>query len=212
MSQELCYAALSVARKLLKVGGTFVSKVFVGGEENSQFRPPVHAERRRRANHFVSFTLLRSPEFRHMLLDYFYSVQIMRPPATRKTSTEVYFICSNNYMGDEVDPVDPRKDPRLVADDDFDTDDYRFDLFKKEERRDGSLGGFGAPRSVPKGEEGQETAAEGQEAADRVENVPPDVFKVEQDRGSGADDDDVMTIESIAEKTESKTQFQFKPL
>lgn len=36
-SQELCYAALSVARKLLKIGGTFVCKVFVGGEENSEF-------------------------------------------------------------------------------------------------------------------------------------------------------------------------------
>lgn len=27
----------------------------------------------------------------------------MRPPATRKTSSEVYFICQNNFMGDEID-------------------------------------------------------------------------------------------------------------
>ncbi|KAI9022409.1 FtsJ-like methyltransferase-domain-containing protein [Hyaloraphidium curvatum] len=76
---ELCYAALGVARRMLKIGGTFICKVFVGGEENA---------------------------FRHVLLDYFYSVRIVRPPATRKTSSEVYFVCAGSFMGDEVGDED----------------------------------------------------------------------------------------------------------
>lgn len=34
----------------------------------------------------------------------------MRPPATRKTSSEVYFICQNNFMGEEADQGNSESD------------------------------------------------------------------------------------------------------
>ena len=62
------------------------------------------------------------------MLDFFYSVQIMRPPATRKTSTEVYFVCNSNFMGDEIGD-----DKRRVAQiEEFDEDfESEFDVLQR---------------------------------------------------------------------------------
>jgi 23S rRNA (uridine2552-2'-O)-methyltransferase len=64
-SLELCRMALGVARETLKVGGAFVTKVFMGGD----FQP-----------------------FRHEVAALFDRVDIAKPQATREHSYEVYVV------------------------------------------------------------------------------------------------------------------------
>ena len=64
-SLELCRMALGVARETLKIGGTFVTKVFMGGDFNV-FRDEVRA--------------------------HFDQVDIAKPRATREHSYEVYVV------------------------------------------------------------------------------------------------------------------------
>ncbi len=64
-SLELCRMALGVARETLKLGGSFVAKVFMGGD-------------------FASF--------RRELADSFDEVRVARPQATRERSYEVYVV------------------------------------------------------------------------------------------------------------------------
>jgi 23S rRNA (uridine2552-2'-O)-methyltransferase len=66
-SAGLCEMALHVAieRELLRMGGFFIAKMFEGRDAQA---------------------------FRHTLQQHFKSVKIVRPHATRKTSTEIFFI------------------------------------------------------------------------------------------------------------------------
>jgi 23S rRNA (uridine2552-2'-O)-methyltransferase len=64
-SLELCRMALAVARETLKVGGTFVTKVFMGGD---------------------------FPVFRKEVAALFDRVDIAKPQATREHSYEVYVV------------------------------------------------------------------------------------------------------------------------
>lgn len=70
-SMELVRLALNVARKLLRPGGTFLVKCFMGEELEEYFR-----ELRR----------------------YFASVERTRPEATRKGSSEIY-LCGKGFKG-----------------------------------------------------------------------------------------------------------------
>ena len=64
-SLELCRMALRVARETLKLGGGFVTKVFMGGD---------------------------FPEFRREVAELFDEVRVVRPQATREQSYEVYVV------------------------------------------------------------------------------------------------------------------------
>ncbi len=64
-SLELCRAALAVARETLRIGGSFVAKVFMGGD---------------------------FPVFRRELSAFFDEVRVARPQATRERSYEVYVV------------------------------------------------------------------------------------------------------------------------
>jgi 23S rRNA (uridine2552-2'-O)-methyltransferase len=64
-SLELCRMALGVARATLKLGGAFVTKVFMGGD---------------------------FPVFRREVAALFDGVQVARPEATRERSYEVYVV------------------------------------------------------------------------------------------------------------------------
>jgi 23S rRNA (uridine2552-2'-O)-methyltransferase len=65
-SLELCRAALTVVGETLGRGGSFVAKVFMGGD---------------------------FPAFRRELQARFAEVRLTRPEATRERSTEVYLVC-----------------------------------------------------------------------------------------------------------------------
>ena len=64
-SLELCRMALRVARETLKLGGGFVTKVFMGGD---------------------------FPAFKREVAAHFQKVQVARPEATRESSYEVYLV------------------------------------------------------------------------------------------------------------------------
>jgi len=64
-SLELCRMALGVAQETLKLGGSFVAKVFVGGD---------------------------FPAFRKELSAHFDEVRVARPQATRESSYEAYVV------------------------------------------------------------------------------------------------------------------------
>ncbi len=64
-SLELCRMALGVARETLKLGGAFVTKVFMGGD---------------------------FPEFKREVAALFDEVHVARPQATRERSYEVYVV------------------------------------------------------------------------------------------------------------------------
>ncbi len=64
-SLELCRTALAVARATLKLGGSFVTKVFMGGD---------------------------FPLFRREVAEHFEEVRVARPQATRESSYEVYVV------------------------------------------------------------------------------------------------------------------------
>jgi len=64
-SLELCRIALGVARATLKLGGSFVTKVFMGGD---------------------------FPIFRREVAEAFSEVRVVRPQATRESSFEVYVV------------------------------------------------------------------------------------------------------------------------
>ena len=65
-SYELCLLGFETCEKLLRVGGTFICKIFPGAE---------------------------LPDFRKMLQENFAKVSSVTPPATRKTSSEIYLVC-----------------------------------------------------------------------------------------------------------------------
>lgn len=65
-SYELCLLGFESCEKLLKTGGTFICKIFPGAELQ---------------------------DFRKLLQENFTKVSVVTPPATRKTSSELYLVC-----------------------------------------------------------------------------------------------------------------------
>lgn len=65
-SYELCLLGFEACEKLLRAGGTFICKIFPGAE---------------------------LPDFRKMLQQHFEKVSSVVPPATRKSSSEIYLVC-----------------------------------------------------------------------------------------------------------------------
>jgi 23S rRNA (uridine2552-2'-O)-methyltransferase len=70
-SLELCRAALAISEATLKVGGAFVTKVFMGGD---------------------------FPAFRNEVRQHFRKVEVAKPEATRERSYEVYVV-GKDFLG-----------------------------------------------------------------------------------------------------------------
>lgn len=86
---QLAEEAFSVARKLLRNGGTFCCKVFQGGEER---------------------------DFRDELEDCFVQVKTFKPAASRKVSKEIYYI-AQGFVPEHLDSNEEGKVSEAVDSD-----------------------------------------------------------------------------------------------
>jgi 23S rRNA (uridine2552-2'-O)-methyltransferase len=82
-SLELCRIALAIAREALKLGGAFVTKLFMGGD---------------------------FAEFRREVAALFHEVRVVRPQATREHSYEVYLV-GKGFVGQHARLAHPSGGP-----------------------------------------------------------------------------------------------------